>query len=109
MLDKILWTTKVDLAFSTLNKALISSTVMKNPDPNQTFVLQTDASNVGVGAVLSQGEDDRPIAYSSWKLLDRERNYSTIEKECLAVVLGINNSEVIYSASHSFHKLITRP
>ena len=53
---------------------------MRNPDPTQTFLLQTDASNVGVGAVLSQGNDDRPIAYFSRKLLDRERNYSTVEK-----------------------------
>ena len=43
-----------------------------------------------VGAVLSQGGDQhQPIAYFSRKILDRERNYSTIEKECLTTVLGI--------------------
>ena len=66
-------------SLSILNKALIFSTVMKNSDPNQTFVLQNDASNVGVGAALNQGEDDQPITYFSWKLFDRERNYMTIK------------------------------
>ena len=64
--------------------------MLKNPDFSKPFQLQTDASDMGVGAVLSQGGDqDQPIAYFSRKILDRERNYSTIEKECLAIVLGI--------------------
>ena len=50
---------------------------------------------MGVGVVLSQGEEeDYPIAYFSQKLLEREQNYSTIEKECLGVVLGIKAFEV---------------
>ena len=64
--------------------------MLRNPDYTQTFQLQTDASDVGVGAVLSQGgEQDQPIAYFSRKVLERERHYSTIEKECLAIHLGI--------------------
>ena len=64
--------------------------MLKNPDFSKPFQLQTNASDVGVGAVLSQGGDqDQPIAYFDRKILDRERNYSTIEKECLAIVLGI--------------------
>ena len=67
---------------------------MRNPDFTRTFILQTDASNVGVGAVLSQGsEEDRPIAYFSRKLLLREQNYSVVEQECLAVVLSIKAFE----------------
>lgn len=58
--DKVVWTPEADLGFNTLKKALVSATFMKNPDPAQTFVLQTDASNVGVGAVQSQDDDDRP-------------------------------------------------
>ena len=64
---------------------------MRNPDFTRTFILQTDASGVGVGAVLTQGEDDRPIAYFSRKLLPREHAYSTVEKECLAIVLAIKH------------------
>ena len=67
---------------------------MRNPDFTQTFIIQTDASNVGVGVVLSQGsEEDRPIAHFSRKLLSREQNYSVVEQECLAVVLGIKAFE----------------
>ena len=44
-----------------------------------------------MGAVLSEGEADRPIAYFSRKLLPRERAYLTVEKECLAIVLAIKH------------------
>ena len=71
---------------------LVSAPLMKNPDFTWTFILQTDASGVGVGAVLSQGEEqDQPIAYFSQKRLPRERSYSTIDKECLAIVLAIKH------------------
>ena len=55
------------------------------------LILQTDASDRGVAAVLSQTEQDEehPIAYFSKKLLPREQKYSTIEKECLAIKLGM--------------------
>ena len=58
------------------------------------FILQTDASNVGVGSVLSQADDsgeERPVAYASRKLLSRETRYAAVEKECLAVVEGIRS------------------
>ena len=57
----------------------------------------SDASNRGVGAVLSQKDDegsDRPMAYFSRKLLQREEIYSTIEKECLAIKLGVEAFKV---------------
>ena len=56
------------------------------------FILQTDASEVSVGAVLSQldnNDQDHPIGYFSRKLLPGEQKYATVEKECLAVKLGI--------------------
>ena len=62
----------------------------RSPDFTRQFILQTDASNRGVGAVLSQLDDDeieRPVAYYSRKLLPREENYSAVEKECLAIKL----------------------
>lgn len=65
---------------------------MMSPDFEKEFVLQTDASERGVGAVLSQLDDegkDHPVAYFSRKLLPRETRYLTIEKECLAIKLGI--------------------
>ena len=92
--EVVKWTPAAEMAYSTLKNALTSSTVMSNPDPTKTFIIQTDASDVGVGAVLSQGPEDRPIAYFSQKLLEWEQKYSVIEKECLAVVLGIWAFEV---------------
>ena len=84
---------------------LVSATIMQNPNFTWTFILQTDASGVGVGAVLSQGEEeDRPIAYFRGKLLPREKAYCTVEKECLAIVLAIKHLELIYLENHSSFK-----
>lgn len=71
---------------------LCSHPILKSPDFEREFVLQTDASERGIRAVLSQLDDngtDHPVAYFSRKLLPRETRYSTIEKECLAIKLGI--------------------
>ena len=61
------------------------------PDFDKPFILRTDASNVGLGAILiqDQGVGDQTIACASRKLNSAERNYSTIEKELLAIVWGI--------------------
>ncbi len=75
---------------------------MQNPDFNRVFILQTDASGVGVGAVLSQGEnEDHTIAYFSRKLLPREISYSTVEKECLAIILAVKHFKA-YLLGRSF-------
>lgn len=60
-------------------------------------ILQTDASDHGVGAVLSQLDEegkDHPVACFSWKFLPREEKYSTVEKECLAIKLGVQTFRV---------------
>ena len=61
---------------------------MRYPDYSREFILTTDASNEGVGAVLSQGEigKELPIAFASRSLNKAGRNYSTAEKEILAIV-----------------------
>ncbi|XP_069368870.1 uncharacterized protein [Paralichthys olivaceus] len=55
--------------------------------PGETYHIPTDASNSGLGAVLSQEVEgtDRPVLYISRKLVQREKSYSTVEKECLAI------------------------
>ena len=90
--DKVIWSTECEVAFNSLKKALCESPVLQSPDFNKQFVLQTDASDRGVGAVLSQKDEngcDRPIAFYSKKLLPRETRYSTLEKECMAIKLGV--------------------
>ena len=61
------------------------------------FQKQTDASDRGVEAVLSQVQEDgqeHPVGYYSRKLLAREQRYSTIEKECLAIKLALDAFKV---------------
>jgi len=65
--------------------------VLRFPDFDRVFVLRTDASNVGIGSVLLQEYEGQyfPVVYISRKLLEREKAYSVVEKECLAIVWSI--------------------
>ena len=91
------WTAKGIQAFNKLKEILVSSPVLANPDFSRPFNLQTDASEVGVGAVLSQADAegyDHPVAYFSRKLLPTEQRYAIVEKECLAIKLGVEAFQV---------------
>ena len=57
---------------------------MKSPDLNQPFELISDACSTGIGAVLLQ--ENRPVAFTSRKMISAELNYTTTEQECLAVI-----------------------
>ena len=85
------WTVTCEKSFQELKKILSSSPVLRAPDYSLPFVVQVDACDSGIGVVLSQvsGGVEYPVCYLSRKLLPRECNYSTIEKECLALVWGI--------------------
>lgn len=74
-------------AFERCKHILSSSQVLAYPDFKKPFNLTTDASKFAIGAVLSQGPigQDRPIAFASRTLSKSEENYSTIEKELLAI------------------------
>ena len=89
--NKIEWSDNQELSFQTLKERLTSSPILRLPDIEKPFVLRTDASNSGIGAVLLQEHDGNvfPVAFASKKLLPREVNYSVMEKECLAVVWAI--------------------
>ncbi|KAH8294585.1 hypothetical protein KR054_008113, partial [Drosophila jambulina] len=74
--------------FNTCKTLLCNDPILKYPDFTKPFVLTTDASNVAIGAVLSQGTlgSDRPVRFASRTLNDREVMYSTVEKEMLAII-----------------------
>ena len=79
------WQDHHEKAFQTLKSRLTSSPILRLPifSEGHPFIVRTDASDFGIGAVLLQefeGEGRLPIAYASKKLLPRERNYSVIEK-----------------------------
>ena len=76
-------------AFQRIKDALTSAPVLVLPDMTKAFELKviSDASDVGVGAILLQ--NDRPVAYFSKKLNDAERNYSTTEKELAGVMYAL--------------------
>jgi hypothetical protein len=93
--SKIQWNDSCEEAFRTLKQRLSSSPVVCLPDQSLPFVLRTDASDRGLGAVLlqDQGFGHQPLAYASRKLLPAECNYPVIEKECLAVIWGVEKFE----------------
>ena len=90
--DQVKWNERCGEAFRKLKELLSTPPILKVAEPNKQYVLQTDASEQGLGAVLSQiGEngEEHPVAFASRKFLPREKNYSVIEKECLAIVWSL--------------------
>ena len=83
-----IWTEAQDEAWEKLKVLLTNAPVMTYPDPRATFVLDTDASQDGIGAVLSQVIDDeeRVVAYGSRVLTKQERQYCITRRELLAAV-----------------------
>ena len=82
------WTDECQAAFEKLKASLMSAPILAYPDPHKTFILDTDASDAGIGAVLSQEEAgyERVIAYASRALTKQERKYATTKKELLSMV-----------------------
>lgn len=84
---RFLWTPETQTTFQVLKQALISALVLALPDFSQKFVIDTDACDVGIGAVLSQ--KGHPVAYVSRALGPRNRQLSVYEKEYLAILLAV--------------------
>ena len=85
------WTVAQDEAFQELKARLISAPILAAPVDNGLYILDTDASLVGLGAVLHQEQGDhlKVIGYASRTLTPTERNYSTTKREMLAVIYGL--------------------
>ncbi|GJP42069.1 hypothetical protein CLOM_g1661 [Closterium sp. NIES-68] len=84
------WETKHQEAMEQLKQALTSAPVLILPDPERDYVIEADASDQAVGAVLmqDQGNGLQPIAYLSKKLHGAELNYPIHDKEALAIVIA---------------------
>ena len=90
------WNERCQVAFTQLKHILCAAPVLQAPDFNKPFSLYCDASNEGVGAVLLQVRDsvEHPVSYFSKKLNAAQRNYSTIEKELLSIILALQHFAV---------------
>ena len=91
------WSSSCEESFQHLKELLTSPPVLTFPNFKRPFILETDASGLGLGSVLSQEQDDatvRPIAYASRTLQKHERNYGISELEALAVVWATKHFHV---------------
>ena len=88
------WDDEQQKAFDELKTKMCQKLVLANLDLGKMFYLQTDVSNSGAGAVLSQEAENgkrRPVAYFSCTFSPAEANYNIYEKEFLAVIKAIQN------------------
>jgi hypothetical protein len=86
--EPFVWTSDHQQAFDSLKQALLAAPVLALPNFDKPFVVETDASDRGIGAVLMQ--DHHPLAYLSRALGPRLRGLSTYEKESLAILLAVD-------------------
>ncbi|GKU89562.1 hypothetical protein SLEP1_g3688 [Rubroshorea leprosula] len=86
------WTPKCEEAFRTLVTKLTTAPIIQSPDWSLPFEIMCDASNHALGAVLGQRREGKPfvVYYASRTLNSAQRNYSTTEKELLAVVFALD-------------------
>ncbi|GFY16156.1 retrovirus-related Pol polyprotein from transposon opus [Trichonephila clavipes] len=83
-------------AFDKIKLTITEAPVLQLPNFTEQFNLFTDASEVGIGAVLNK--NNRPIAFASRTLNKAERNYTVTECECLAVIWALNNFKTYFGS-----------
>jgi len=87
------WMPECQDAFDELKERLTNEPVLALPEDGGTYILDTDASNYGLGAVLSQQQADgeKVITYASRTMMPAEKKYETTRKELLAIVTGLKH------------------
>ena len=101
---EFLWKPIHDEVFCQLKQLLINAPVLAFPDFTKGFILETDASGVGLCAILAQGDKDgiiHPIAYASRALQQYEKNYAVTELEALGIVWAIKHFHHYLYGHHS--------
>lgn len=96
------WTPECQHAFDSLKTLLTHAPVLAAPNFSKSFKLEVDASGVAAGAVLLQEDSegiDHPVCYFSRKFAKHQINYSTIEKETLALLMALQHFEVYLGSS----------
>lgn len=100
--EAIAWCIEAERSFIALKEALTQAPVLACPDFTIPFQIHTDASSVGIGSVLVQEIDgvEHPVAFHSRLLSKTERNYSTTERELLAVVDSVIHFRPYIDCAH---------
>lgn len=90
---KFNWTPDANSAFQKLKETLVTTPILSCPDFNLPFYVHCDASNFGIGAMLTQIQNDKEvvIAYMSKSFNKNEQNYSTTERETLSVITALEH------------------
>ena len=94
---KFVWTDDCQESFTRVKLLLQNSPKLISPNYEKPFKLIIDASDIGAGAVVVQEDAqgiDHPVCYYSKKFLKHQKNYSTVEKETLALLLALNQFDV---------------
>ena len=81
---------------------MMNDPVLKAPNFDKPFKIMVDASDIAAGAVLMQEDSDKvdhPVVYFSRKFSPCQRNYSTVEKECLALIWAIQIFQVYFGSN----------
>ena len=115
--DKIVWTPELEEIFKDVRRSILEAPVLTTPDLEQPYHLYTDASGVGLGAVLKQEQQGemKTLGFYSYKLKDAERHYSVIEletyaivKACLHFAAHLRGSAVTIHTDHRALKFLKR-
>jgi RNase H-like domain found in reverse transcriptase len=90
------WIEPHEIAFDALKTSFTTEIVLKLPDPTKPYVVKTDASTSGIGAVLEQEDDDgfHPVAFASRKLQPAEVSYRVHDLELIAIVYALREWRV---------------
>lgn len=99
-----LWSPEAEQSFLELKSLLVKAPVLACPNFNLPFEVHTDASDFGIGAMLSQTINgvEHPVAYMSRSLSGAERNYSVTEREALAVLIALEHWRCYLENGHTF-------
>ena len=106
------WSPRCEEAFKKAKDSLSSSNVLVHYDPSLPVILESDASQYGIGAVIFHrfpNGDERPIAYASRSLNSSEKTRVRLRRKVLPLFLGSPNFTCISSDASSLCELITNP